>query len=411
MTDPTTPKIHKLVDPETGQPVHLVYAIPPELLTGGTPADEGINLYDLMQRLWRGRLWVICGTVLGAVVGTVLALSRPDVYTSEVIALPPNEKGGGNIAQLAGMAAVAGVSLPVGESTSRDTLTALLDSRTLHEILIKEFNLAKYYGRVNAQDRTLRDFRNDWKVDAPKTVVTIAFSYTNEDPEVAAAVVNRASESLRELFTQMQQEEASRERMFLEERLRQVEKEWKVASDAMAIFMRKNQTVEIEAQTEATVAALGTLQGQLIASQIELKAQRTVGIGDENPMTQLLEERVRGLEAEIARLLGSSTDGALIGLEAIPAIGQEYLMLLRETKRQESLLVSLIAQVEAAKLTQVREAKGVAIVDHGRVPDLKSGPKRALIVLVYAVVGGFAGLLGAYMWGVRRLASGNSPTE
>jgi len=396
------PKIHKLIDPDTGQAVHLVYAIPPELLNGGTPDDDGISLHDLIARLWRGRLWIIGGTVLGAVLGLVIALSKPNVYTAEVVTLPPADKmSGTNLAQFAGMAAMAGINLPTVEGTSKDSLVAILNSRTLHERLIEQFQLAAYYESPDSRDRALNAFRKDWAAHAPKTAATIAFGYTHTDPQQAAAVANRASELLRDLFTQMQQSEATRERIFLEQRFKQSENDWQRAADAMASFMREHKAVQIEAQTEATVAALGTLQGQLIAQKIELNAQRAVASGEGNPMVQLLAERIHGLEAEIARLQGSSTDGALIGLGALPDLGQEYLTLLRESKRQEALLIGLIAQVESAKISEVREARMVTIVDPAYPPDIKSGPKRTMICLMATILGFMAGcIVWLFLWAI-----------
>ena len=394
MPDPVSPKIQKLIDPESGQVVHLVYAIPPELLSGGAADDDGISIQEIGQRLWRGRLWIIATTVLGAAFGLVIALSKPNVYTAEVVALPPQEKSGGGLGQFAGLAAVAGIALPSGDSTSKDALLAILNSRTLHERLITQFDLAVYYKTPDSRDRTVKSFEMNWAVKAPKTEAAITFSYTHTDPQVAANVANQGAELLSELFTTMQQSTAARERTFLEERLKQAEGDWTKAADILANFMREHNAVQIEAQTEATVAALGTLQGQLIAQKIELNAQRAVASGEDNPLLRLLVERISGLEQEITRLQGSSAEGALIGLAALPALGQEYLGLLREIKRQEGLQTGLITQIEVARISEVRQVRALTVVDQAQVPDLESGPKRSLICIAATLLGG---LIGAFL--------------
>jgi len=400
-------KIHKLIDSDTGQAVHLVYAIPPGFLNGITPEGDSIGLHDLIARMWRGRLWIIGGSVLGALLGWVIALSKPDFYTSKVVALPPPEKGpDANLAQFAGMAAMAGIALPKSEGTSKDALVAILNSRTLHECIIEQYQLAGYYKSVDSRDRTLKAFRKDWSVKAPKTSATITFGFTHTDPQIVADVANRGAELLHELFTTMQQGEAARERIFLEQRLNQAEGDWQKAADAMASFMLEHKAVQIEAQTEATVAALGTLQGQLIAQQIELNAQRAVRSGEENPLLRLLVERIHGMEGEIARLQGPGAGGALIGLAALPAIGQEYLVLMREGKRQEALLSGLIAQVEIAKLNEAREMRVIATIDVALVPDMKSGPQRAFQCGAFTLFGGLLGVLAAVFSPVwRRITS------
>nr|MBA3847564.1 hypothetical protein [Planctomycetota bacterium] len=50
MTDAAAgpPRSHRLIDEATGQPVQLVYAIPPELLLGGDAAKDEVRLGDLV---------------------------------------------------------------------------------------------------------------------------------------------------------------------------------------------------------------------------------------------------------------------------------------------------------------------------------------------------------------------------
>jgi tyrosine-protein kinase Etk/Wzc len=377
MTDPAAPgpRIDRLVDPATGQPVHLIYAIPPELLQGGgAPQDgEGISLMHLLARLWSGRRVVLAITLVATVLSVGFSLLLPNVYTAQVTALPPADKGGsGALAQYAGLAAMAGVSLPsAGAATSVDQILAILNSRTLHERLIEAHGLAATYGNPAKRDDLLKRFRNDFSAKSDKKNNAITFSYDHTDPTVAAAVANAAADQLGKLFTAQQQGDATRERTFLEQRLAQADQDRQKALDALATYQREHGAIEIESQTKATVEALGTLQGQLIAQQIELRALREVAGGDDLPQVRLQVERIKGLETEVAKLSGTSSDGALLGLGSLPVIGQGFLARMREVKRQEALSGALVAQVEAAKLTEAREARVITIVDPATVPDLK----------------------------------------
>lgn len=392
---PPQPRVVEVVSRESGEVMRLVYAIPPELLQGAE-MDDGVSLGELALRVWRQRLLVLVIVTLFAVGSVFHALAQPNVYTATVTALPPPEKGS-NLGQYAAMAAMAGINMSSGGSTSTDAILAILNSRRLHEQLIAAHGLAEHYGNPESRDRLLRSFRSNWSASAARTGATISFGYTSEDPTLAATVANHAAEVLHELFTDLQHSEAARERAFYERRLEQAERESTEALEALVVFQRRHKTIEIESQAAATVSTIGSLQGQLISQQIELRALRTVAVGDDNPQLRLHMERIRGLEDEITRLQGSGVEGALIGLQDLPELGQEYLRLLREVKRQEALVNGLVAQVEAARLSEAREAAVVTIVDPASVPDLKSGPRRALICIAATMLGGMLALVLALL--------------
>jgi tyrosine-protein kinase Etk/Wzc len=84
----------------------------------------------------------------------------------------------------------------------------------------------------------------------------------------------------------------------------------------------------------------------------------------------------------------------LLGLGDLPELGVQYLTLFREVKKFEAMVAALTAQVEAARIAEVRDADVVTIIDRARVPDRKSGPPRAQIT----VAGVMLGLLAGCAW-------------
>lgn len=401
------PRLERLLDPQTGQPVHLVYAIPPELLQGASGCDGRMPIEDLWHQVWKRRLLVLAITVVSALASAVFALLQPNLYTATLTALPPPDKsGGGLLSQAAGLAAIAGVSLPAAPTSTTDTAVAILNSRALQETLVSEFELKAVYGHEGGRDALLRRFRELWTARADKKAGTIAISFTDRDPARAAAVANRAGELLGRMFTEVQQGDAKRERVFFEGRIAKAQKDQETALARLTEFQRENQAVEIQAQTQATVEALGTLQGQLISEQIELRALRAVSAGEDSPQVRLLDERIRGLEVEISRLLGTTSDGALIGLGRIPVLGQEYLALVREAKRQEALLAGLLAQYEGARVGEAREARAVSIIDPAVVPDQNSGPRRGRIVSGVTVIALIASMCIVLLSGLLKRSRG-----
>lgn len=393
-----SPETRRLVDPETGQTVHLVYAFPPQLLQGQEGDDDGISLAELGRRLWRGRWIVAACALLGGLLGAGYSFLLPNVYTATVVALPPSDSGGrGLLSQYAGLAAMSGIQLPTGPASSVDEIMAILESRRLAEPLIERFDLVDYYfpgaDEPPPREAVHEAFREDFTAEHSQKTNRITFGYTHQEPESAAAVAGAAADLLGEIFNEIHHSSAEREVAFLEERLARTERDLAAAAEALAAFQRETGAVEIEAQTRATIEAVAEMQGELIAQQVELRALLASQASEDNPRIQLLQERIAAAQDQMRDLLGSerSGEGVLVALGAAPELGIRYLRLLREVKKQEAVHTAVSGQLEAARVNQVRNSEAVTIVDGPGMPEQKSGPRRSRIVALTLLLGAVLG--------------------
>jgi uncharacterized protein involved in exopolysaccharide biosynthesis len=392
-----------LLDPTTGREVIVVYAMPAELCAQpeSSVADVGIDPWQLLLRIWHGR-WLVAGcTLLAALIGVAVALSKPNQYTASVTALPPAEKGGGlgaKLGQYADLAAMAGVAMPGGGGGSVDEILAILDSRDLAMRLAREFALADYY-QSETDDDLIRDVRKDFSARHDKKANRVTITCTHQQPATAAAIANRAVEELQDRFNGIKQGSSKRERAFLESRLQIADKELSVAQERLAAFQRQHHTIEIQSQTKATVEALSKLQGELIAQQVELRARLATQASPDNPAVQLLQQRVEEMTKAITNLAGSGPvdgegkdPGVLLGLGALPELGIQYVGLFREVKKGEAMVTTLTAQVEAARIAEVRDAEVITIIDRAVPPQRKSGPPRAQVCIAAILLGALVGM-------------------
>lgn len=399
----TTSNSRTLLDPATGREVIVVYAMPAELCAqpGSGPGDAGVDPWVLLQRIWRKRWLVVACTMLSAMVGLAMALAKPNLYTASVTALPPAEKSGGlgaKLGQYADLAAMAGMTLPGGSGGSVDEILAILDSRDLAMRLAKEFSLAEYY-ESKTDDDLIKSVRQDFSARHDKKANRVTITCIHQVPATAAAIANRAVEELQDRFNGIKQGSSKRERAFLESRLQLTDRELSVAQERLAAFQRQHHTIEIQSQTKATVEALSKLQGELIAQQVELRARLATQANPDNPAVQLLQRRVEEMTKAINSLAGSGPldsdgkdSGVLLGLGALPELGIQYVGLFREVKKGEAMVATLTAQVEAARIAEVRDAEVITIIDRAVPPQRKSGPARAQIFLAATMVGALAGI-------------------
>jgi uncharacterized protein involved in exopolysaccharide biosynthesis len=409
MTDANAaaPRSQRLIDEATGQPVQLIYALPADLLAGGG-AGETVGIGDVLGRLWRRRSGMAAIVAAAAVVSIVVALTARTLWTATVRAIPPAPKTGmPQLGQYADIASLAGISLPGGGGgSSVDEIMAILGSRTLHQRLIERYDLAKHY-RSEVMEDALKEFGDDFTATLDKKANTIAYSYrtyigTPQIPDQAklAEILNDASTELQAIFNRIHQSASRREREFLESRQRDVEGDLGKAQAAFAEFQREHRTIEIESQVKATVAAVSTLQGELIGQQVELRALLASQAGIENPNIQLLKERISGLSDAINQLSGNagptSDDGNLmLRLGSLPEIGVQYVNLFRQVKKNEAIVQALTAQVEAARFNELRSAEVITIIDPAVAPQRRSAPKRSLMCVLGVVLGAMAAVAWA----------------
>ena len=97
--------------------------------------DDEIDLRELFMVLWEGKLAIILGTALSALIAVSAALSLPNKYTSEALLAPRAEGGaGGTLGQLAsqygGLASLAGINVGgLGEAGKAAIAIEMLKSR------------------------------------------------------------------------------------------------------------------------------------------------------------------------------------------------------------------------------------------------------------------------------------------
>jgi len=80
-------------------------------------------------------------------------------------------------------------------------------------------------------------------------------------------------------------------------------------------------------------------------------------------------------------------------LADVPELGVELVRLKREVEIQNTLFVFLTQQYEEAKIKEAKDTPTVQILDYPQIPQLKSAPKRVLILIFCIIITFFVNIL------------------
>ena len=125
-------------------------------------------------------------------------------------------------------------------------------------------------------------------------------------------IVNRTSTS-----------SARQERVFVEQRLHDVQNDLENAQIELSDFSSKNTTIDITAQTRAMVDVGARLEGEIVAERSGLESMRQV-YSDDNVRVREAEARIGVLQRELNKIAGSSTPAAPATASSQQAAGELY---------------------------------------------------------------------------------------
>jgi uncharacterized protein involved in exopolysaccharide biosynthesis len=376
---------------------------------------------ERLALLWRERrvLWRVAWKAV--VVAVIVAYSLPKHYDGITKIVPGENQSGaaGLLGKLgAGSSLAGGLGLDtaslLGVKTPSAFYIEVMKSRTVQDRLIDRFDLRHRYSRIGrwfpgvyntwigrhwlegdyyVTRKHLYDF-TDFDEDKKTGVVTLTF--TDYDRQTAANIANAYVEELNRVTAELNTSDAHRERLFLEDRLKQAKQELDQASLALSQFSSAHSVMDPQNQGRSMMDAAARIQGELVVAESELKAlQQTYS--DDNVRVRSTRARIGELQSQLKKLLGSPgtqlTGGDAPGsslypsMRALPLLGNQYGDLYRQAKIQETVYQFLTQQYEMAKIQEVKELPTVRVVDRAVPPERKSGPHRILIVLL-SVLGG-----------------------
>jgi uncharacterized protein involved in exopolysaccharide biosynthesis len=347
-----------------------------------------MDAIDLLLVLARGKRTIITCTVVVAVAAVVVALLLPKMYTATTSLLPPQQNPSAANVMVGQLSMLSGLSnADLGLKNPSDLFVTMLKSRTVQEGIVKQFDLRRVYWT-----KRLEDARK--KLDSRSTIEDgeeglISIRVTDSDPGRAADLANAYVEQLRALNQNLAVSEAGQRRLFYQQKIDEEREGLAQAELALKQAQEKSGLVQPDAQARAIIDAVAKTRAEVGIKEVQLQGMRTYATAN-NPDLKRAEQELAGLRAQLARLERSSGtlgNGNLeIPTRRLPEVELDYIRRARDLKYHEALYEFLSKQLEAARIDEAREAVVIQVVDRAVAPEIKSAPRRTVMVLVAAVV-------------------------
>ena len=344
-------------------------------------------LSDYLYILYKWKKFLIINLIIVGVISSIIAFLLPKEYkASSTIMIPPSQDMGlGGLSSLLGgksSLASLGVKAFGMSGTSEDVILGIINSRSALTDAINKFNLMKYY-ETNNIDKAIKAFKGDISF-GPNEYGMIDFSVINKDSKMSADITNYLVNLVDSLNIKFNIERAKDNRIFIEKRYTQNVSDLKKADNSLYKFQKKYGIVAVPEQLEVTVKADAEIEAELYKKEMAayiIKQQ----YGENAPQYQGVLAEVNLLKKKVQELkdspnLGSSSN-VFFPFKEMPDIAIQYLKTYREVQIQQEIMEIVMPMYEQAKVQEENSIPTIMVIDKAIPPELKYGPKRAVIIL------------------------------
>lgn len=339
--------------------------------------EDEIDLVEIVQKLWRNRKFIIKVTAVFAVLGFLVAISTPNVYTASCTMVPQtgDKKAGGSLSGLAAMAGINLGSLSSGEVLSPTVYPLIMTNINFQ----KELIYSKYHFQGVEQPITLYDYYTNEKYQKFSLIGTIK-KYSIGLPKVIIGAIKgkpadvvQADSSAIQFLTIMEKKIV---------RILNTNISLNVNSKEGYISISANMPNPI---TAAELAQRGQelLQKYITEFKVEKVAQNLEFV------ERNYEEGKRNFEskqAELARFRDANKSfSSAVAKTQEEKLTSEYNLLL-------GIYSELAKQKEQAKIAVTETTPILTIIEPVVVPNEKSKPSRAMMLFIYTFLGIIIGI-------------------
>lgn len=348
----------------------------------GTDEDVRDAWWAMLGSLYARRFLIIGVTVFAAVASVAISLTLTPWYQSTAKVILPSS-GSGGLSQLIGTLDPAAAAMLGASGGDYVRYMAIISSNTMRDRVIDEFDLMSVY-ETHESPAPVRDTRMllgqylSFEIDIEYDF--LAISVLDTDPQRAADMANFVVDELNRINVRLSTENARSYREFVERRYEETVANLDSSMASLQQFQQDHGVVELEQQSEAFLQILSQYRASTFEAEIEYEGL-VLDYGEDNPTVRSARNRVEAARAKERALMEGKDPLMPVAFAELPEIGRGYAHVLREVMIYERIIEFARPVLEQAIFEEQREAPAVQVLDRASVPEWKTKPKRAYIVI------------------------------
>jgi len=375
--------------------------------------EDTISLLDLLSVLAKHWRFIFFSTLTAAVLIFCYSLYSlmadpkaplnflPNVYKPQVkVRLQESESASlssllneNNLGVLSGL-----VSTNISP-TNAELARELLKGKTLIDQVAEEYDFIEKYDISEYPKTTSREiFTENLAVEHDSATGILTIGYKDINREFATDVLNRTLQLLEKRFQNLTMETVMTKKRFLEERLEEVEKEYRAAQQAVVDFQKNYGLFNLELQASAMIEEIAKLESEIMNTELKLRQLQEARRSDD-PQVQRLQNELEllkeMLQAKQRGLAGYSDE--YISQSEFPELSAVYLNLKSELAIQETIYRMLRQQYETTKIEESDNSRKFQVIEYAEIPEKKDSPSRGKICIIVTLAVFFLSILISFI--------------
>lgn len=364
----------------------------------GLEEDE-IDLFELFGVLKKHYKLVLIMPLIVAILVALYSLTMPNYYKSSATLYVQSKSGG--LSSVLSSIPMAGM-LGLGQSSDSGYLEAFLKSNTMSGIIIQKFGIATNTAIVGPNPKPASDVKYDDLLNTVNKTVSIGndaksglitISAETMDANLSAQITNSYIEHL----TRFANEPQRKKLLFLSEQLAQVTKDLNEAQESLKKFQDENKMFTLEEYAKSIVERMTKLQTEKFSTEVSMQTQDRL-MQSFGSMPELIKlEALKVAEATRIKAISDEITVTQTAMESLPKLALDFARLRVALSVKEKLFTMITEQYELAKIAIADESSAFDVIDSPLVPELKSKPKRATMVILAGLLAGVIGVFSSFL--------------
>ncbi|MCY4225430.1 MAG: Wzz/FepE/Etk N-terminal domain-containing protein [Bacteroidetes bacterium] len=335
--------------------------------------------------------WLIIGiTGFTGISAVIISLFLPNWYLAETRLLIPGQTSTGLLSSiLGGRSTSAASSLLGGIVSDYQQELAILNSRTLNQNVVEEFDLITIYDLSDGES-PMKDALQELSANT-EFIVDNEYNYLSiqvydQDPERAADMANFFVSELNQLSTDLSTETAKSYRITVEKRYHEIDDSLNSVLQSIRELQQNTGIIDLTTQGPAFIEGLTEWRSQIFLAELEFDNLLYL-YGPNHSQTHAAQKAVENARESYDRALEGGERIMPISQDELPDVAFQFAELQVESVILSSLVEFARPLLEEARLSEERSAKSVQVLDPAIPPTEKARPWRAAICVASTLSG------------------------